>query len=155
MDNSDKKRQLMEFIRLYNDADEICQSYAKANGLSETAFRILYSLVYSGKSYTQMEFCREWSYPRQTVNSALKILKEHGVIELKLSENSLKNKEIHLTEKGQRIADEIIRPFIKADLDAFSSLSDDECNFMLSAMRKYNRNLTAGLPGEPIRPPTE
>ena len=153
--DTQKKLQLTEFIRICNQADEICHNYAKAHGLSGTAFYILYSLVDSNMPLTQRELCRKWAYPRQTVNSALKTLKKQGVIELRFSPDNQKSKEIHLTEKGLHIAEEIIAPFIKADSSAFASLSQEECTVLLAALQKYNSNLTLGLKSMPIRSPAE
>ncbi len=136
---------MTEFIRLCNQADEFCHAYAKAHGLSGTAFYILYSLAAGRKAYTQRELCLEWSYPRQTVNSALKNLQKQGLVELRFSPGSQKNKQIHLTEAGRRVTEEVILPFIEADRKAFGALREEECSVLISALKKYNHNLISGL----------
>lgn len=60
------------FNQLYKQMDELYHAYAKACGVPDTVFWLLYSL-YEGGAYTQHELCQAWHYPPQTVNSALKI----------------------------------------------------------------------------------
>lgn len=83
---------------LYNqfskELDGLYHLYARKSGLSDTAFWILYSVEESQSVYTQKELCEDWSYSRQTVNSALKKLVEQEIIELRPLPGNRKNKQI-------------------------------------------------------------
>lgn len=136
-------RQLTEFIQTYKEMDGLCHAYAKEHGLSDTAFYVLYALVTCGNAYPQRELCEDWSYPPQTVNSALKALENQGIVGLTFSSGNRKNKEISLTEKGKTLAKEIITPFMKAERKAFSSLNADERDMLLSVIHKYISRLNA------------
>ena len=68
----EKGREPLEaFNRLYKQMDECYHAYARSQGLSDAAFWLLYCLNESGPC-TQRELCAAWSYPPQTINSALK-----------------------------------------------------------------------------------
>lgn len=140
-----KTARLTAFIRICNQADGICQAYAKAHGLSGTAFYILYSLAAGDAVYTQKALCEAWGYPRQTVNAALKTLQRQGLVALRFSPGNRKSKEIYLTEAGLRVTRAVIEPFLEEDRKAFSSLDDAECAALISALEKYKGRLVAGL----------
>lgn len=146
-------KQLTEFIQTYKEVDEVCHNYAKAHGLSDTVFYVLYALVDRGSAYPQRELCEDWFYPPQTVNSALKTLETQGVVELVFSPGNRKNKEIHLTDKGRMLAKEIIEPFMEAERNAFSDLSEEERKALLGAVQKYIANLHTGIQMIPERAP--
>ena len=67
------------FNQLYKQMDELYHAYAKACGVPDTVFWLLYSL-YEGGAYTQHELCQAWHYPPQTVNSALKNMERQGLV---------------------------------------------------------------------------
>ena len=150
---NDAAKQLTEFIQSYKEIDEVCHNYAKAHGLSDTAFYVLYALVDRGTAYQQRELCEDWAYPPQTVNSALKAMETQGVVKLIFSPGNRKNKEIHLTEKGRALAKEIIEPFMEAERNSFSDLGEEERRVLLAAVQKYITNLNAGIKTIPERAP--
>ena len=151
--NAEAAKQLTAFIQTYKEIDEVCHNYAKAHGLSDTAFYVLYSLIDRGTAYPQRELYEDWSYPPQTLNSALKALERQGVVELRFSPGNRKSKEIRLTDQGRILAKEIIDPFMKAERNAFSVLSEEERKILLAAVQKYIANLNAGIKIIPARAP--
>ena len=63
-----------ELDALYQKTDKIYYEFARGCGLSETAYWILYAVEVSGGSVAQRVISEEFSYSKQTVNSALKAL---------------------------------------------------------------------------------
>ena len=114
---------------LYNqfskELDGLYHLYARKSGLSDTAFWILYSVEESQSVYTQ-ELCEDWSYSRQTVNSALKKLVEQEIIELRPLPGNRKNKQIVLTASGKALVAEIISPLIEAERNSFLKLGEED-----------------------------
>lgn len=115
---------------LYNqfskELDGLYHLYARKSGLSDTAFWILYSVEESQSVYTQKELCEDWSYNRQTVNSALKKLVEQEIIELRPLPGNRKNKQIVLTASGKALVAEIISPLIEAERNSFLKLGEED-----------------------------
>lgn len=125
------------FNRIYKEMDIMYHRYAKKFGLSDVAFWILYSMEENEKLFTQRELCREWSFPPQTVNSALKDLEKKNIILLEPVPGNKKNKWIKLTEEGKAMVEEVILPLMRIEEESFMDLTDAERDIMLTATQKY------------------
>lgn len=128
---------LKRFNQINKEADIIYHNFAKSYGLSDMAFWILYSMAETDGSFTQRDFCRDWFFAPQTVNSALKDLEKRDIIYLQTLPDNRKNKWIKLTEKGEAFMESTIVPLIRTECDSFEALSKEECELMLTATRKY------------------
>lgn len=111
---------------LYQKTDKIYYEFARGCGLSETAYWILYALEVSGGSATQSTIADEFSYSRQTVNSALKTLTSRGLVEVAPASPGSRAKLVALTPAGRAFSEERIVPAIAAEDRAFRSLSPEE-----------------------------
>ena len=89
---------------LYRESDKLYYELARDCGLSETAYWIMYALEVSGGSVTQRQIAGDFSYSKQTVNSALKTLEARGLVELAPAEGDRRSKLVSLTEEGERVA---------------------------------------------------
>ena len=129
--------QMRVLNQTYKEMDEIFHNYAKAVGLSDAVFGILYSLWDRGTPYPQRELCEDWCYPPQTINSALKALEKQGIVELVFAPESRKSKEIHLTAAGQALAQKVVVPFKQAENSALLGLSEYEREMMVLTLKKH------------------
>ncbi len=111
---------------LYQKTDKVYYELARGCGLSETAYWILYAVEVSGGAISQARIAEEFSYSRQTVNSALKTLEARGLVELTSLEGDRRSKAVTLTPEGRAFADERIVPAIEAEERAFATLSPAE-----------------------------
>jgi DNA-binding MarR family transcriptional regulator len=128
---------LARFNQLYKKMDEIYHLYAKQMGISDTAFWLLYSLYESDEVFTQRELCSSWSFPPQTINSALKSMERQGIITLLPLPNNQKNKQILLTEEGTKLTKKIIAPLVRAERQTFEGMTQTERESLLSLIQKY------------------
>ena len=110
-------------------------------GLSDAAFWILYCVRERREPYTQKEICQIWSYSRQTINSALKNLEQQNLIELIPTPENRRNKQIQLTEKGEALAEEIVKPLMRGERKAFRRLGKQEAEEFLKLVRRYGELL--------------
>lgn len=131
---TDKPRNLLNQID--KDLDGLYHSYASGHGLSTVALFILYVLLDTGEGCTQSDICGLWSYPRQTVNSALKKLEKDGYIRLTAVSGNKKNKGIFFTAAGSRLANQIIAPLISAEDAAFASMDENELALLVQLTQK-------------------
>lgn len=129
--------QMRALDQTYKEMDEIFHNYAKANGLSDAVFGILYLLWDRGTPYPQRELCEAWYYPPQTINSALKALEKQGIVALTFAPESRKSKEIHLTDAGRALAQKVIVPFMQAERNALLGLSECEREMMVLTLKKH------------------
>lgn len=130
---------------LYRESDKLYYELARNCGLSETAYWILYAIEVSGGSITQREIASNFSYSKQTVNSALKTLEARGLVELDYVEGSRKSKLVSLTPDGRAFSDERIRPAIAAEDRAFLSLAPEERLELLRLVSAYTEAIDREL----------
>ena len=132
---------------LYQKTDKVYYELARGCGLSETAYWILYAVEVSGGAISQARIAEEFSYSRQTVNSALKTLEARGLVELTSLEGDRRSKAVSLTPEGRSFADERIVPAIEAEDRAFSSLTARERAEFLRLARAYTDAIDRELAG--------
>lgn len=128
-------------LKMYNqickETDIVYHTYAKRCGLSDMAYWILYSIAESDEYFTQRDFCSDWFFSPQTVNSALKDLEKRDIIFLDAVSGNKKIKLIKPTENGKKFIEKFILPVIKTECESFETLSEEECELMLSTTKKY------------------
>lgn len=145
-----EREHLAEYNRLYKENDELYRNAAKALGLSDCAFWILYFLRESGGepdcSLTQSGICSAIYAPKQTVNSSLKKLAEEGIIELAEGADR-RSKPVCLTKKGTALAGQTVDRVLEAEQRAFGRMSADEQKLFLELFRKYTNLLKTEIGG--------
>ena len=97
MSTHDQLTSAREIDVLYRESDKLYYELARDCGLSETAYWIMYALEVSGGSVTQRQIASDFSYSKQTVNSALKTLEARGLVELAPDEGDRRAKLVSLT----------------------------------------------------------
>ena len=133
--------------QLSKEMDEIYHSYAKDQGVSDSALWLMYSIYESSAPCTQKDLCAAWHYPPQTVNSVLKNLEKKGCVTLETTPENHKNKLIFLTKQGRKLLEEVIAPLIHAEEQAFQYLTKEEQTALLSLTRKYMESLRKEVSG--------
>ena len=134
-------KNLQMFNQVCKETNVIYHDYAAKNGISDTAFWIMYSVYYYGEGITQKNICEEWFYSAQTVNSSLKTMEKNGLIILEPSNDNKKEKQIHFTKEGQLLAEKIIKPVIKAEKQSFEQLDSREIEVMFETTYKHMKKL--------------
>lgn len=145
MPNEAETASARELDALYQKTDKIYYEFARGCGLSETAYWILYAVEVSGGSVAQRVISEEFSYSKQTVNSALKALEAKGLICLDFAEGSRKAKVVTLTPAGRAFCAERIAPAIEAEERAFLSLAPEERSEFLRLARAYTEAIDREL----------
>ena len=92
-------KNLQMFNQVCKETNVIYHDYAAKNGISDTAFWIMYSVYYYGEGITQKNICEEWFYSAQTVNSSLKTMEKNGLIILEPSNEIRKRSRYILPKK--------------------------------------------------------
>lgn len=131
---------LWEYNTIFKENNELYRGVAKALGLPDTAFWILYALRDSNGSATQREVCSMLYEPKQTVNSALKKLESEGYIEL-IPGTDRRSKLIKLTEKGMDLAGQTADKVIETEHRALYKMKEQDREEFLRLFRTYTENL--------------
>lgn len=136
MEKKNVGKELLEYNSIIKENDDIYREIAKTLGLPDCAFWILYMLREGGTELTQREICAAIYQPKQTVNSALKKLEQEGYIEMAGQDNH-RRKPIHLTEKGEQLAQRTVDRVIAAEQKTLSEMTQEEKDVFIRLFRKY------------------
>ena len=126
----------MDFNRLYNENGQLYHRMARACGMSDCAFWLLYTLRAEGAPLTQTQLSGTLSLPRQTVNSALKKLVEAGYLRLEAVNGNLKNKQVSITEAGDAYLHRTVDRVFSLEDAAVSRLTAEERAALLALGQK-------------------
>ena len=135
----------LELDYLYNEIDKLYHAYARGCGLSDCAYWMLYDLEVAHGSLPLQQLTSSWSYSKQTINSALKVLRERGLVALDFAEGSRKSKVATLTDEGRAFSERYIVPAIQAEERAFDSLDERERRELVRLVRRYVDALEAQM----------
>lgn len=141
-----KERSVTYSAYLYeqNAMDDIYSIYQKQAGISDAEFWCMFS-VYKGECQYQHEICRHMFMNKQTVNSALKQLERKGLIEMVIPKRNQRVRKIVFTVQGENFCKNHLDGIDSLEQKAWNSLSDEEQDVMLHAMRKINSVLADAL----------
>lgn len=138
MDEQEIKKSLKDIDQAFKEVDGMYHAYAKFCNMSDSEQWFLYSLWLHDSGCTQKEFCAEWFYSPQTINSALKALEAKGFIRLEFMTGSRKNKNIVFTPEGEAVCRRFIDPLLEAEKAAFCGLDEIEMIEYMRLTKKYN-----------------
>ena len=131
------QKQYHDLNRLYHRQEKDYHEKILATGLSDATFWVLTAIYEKDQITTQKELCDEWSYTKQTMNSAVSTLMQKGYILLEKAEGAKNSKSIFLTELGKTFCETRVEPILKADRKAFDVLTKEERTQFLQLMQKY------------------
>lgn len=115
-------------------------------GLSYTELLILYSFREAGGGgCTQSDICRQWYMPKQTVNSALKLLERQGYVALSSSKADRRSKTAALTEAGRDLAERAIGELKRAEERAAVRMGEEEFRAMVRYAERFVELLRADI----------
>lgn len=140
------KEQRVLFNQVYNGREGIYQAVIQKAGMSEIPYRILYAVCEGQESWSQIDICREWNYPKTSVNSAISKLVKQGYVTQTADKTSPGNRKIiELTDMGRRFCEQWVEPVIEADLQAFATLTEEERNLYIEFMARQRDSLKQSL----------
>lgn len=137
----DIRKQLRKFNAILKETDAIFNKLAKQSGLSDCSFWIMYSLRDSGGECTQKELCDQWTFSKQTVNSAIKGLEKNGYIDLTSSKEDKRSKLIRLNEQGILFAKESIDFVFELEELTLQRMNPSQRAAMIELNRTYKSML--------------
>lgn len=122
---------------IYRETDRLYYEVARGCGLSLTAFWSLVAIVGRGGEATQASIAAEYSYSRQTVNSAIKSLKGKNLVRVESGRLDRRSRVVTLTDEGESFCAEHVRPAVEAERRAFESLSPEDRAEFVRLVRTY------------------
>ena len=127
--------EMREFDRLFRKIEQRYHNISLKMGLSDTAGQILYAMIELGDGCLQTEIARWYSYSKQTISSAVKVMERKGL--LRLEPGKGRDMHLHLTPAGQQLVERTIYPMIDIENSVFSAMSPEERREFLRTIRTY------------------
>ena len=124
------------FCNAWQSISIIYEDYARKSGISYNSLYIL-NAIQQIKDCTQKQICERTLLPKQTVNNVITAFYKSGYIELREFPENRRIKTIHLTEKGEQYANELIPHIHQADKVAMRVLTEEQQDTLLSLMDTY------------------
>ena len=124
------------FCNAWQSISIIYEDYARKSGISYNSLYIL-NAIQQIKDCTQKQICEKTLLPKQTVNNVITAFYKNGYIELREFPENRRIKTIHLTEKGEKYAGELIPHIHQADKVAMNALTEEQQDTLLSLMNTY------------------
>lgn len=126
------EEQFAILYRIAKQKDELYRSIAVQLGISDKEFSVLYYFCYSQKRFTLNELSELLAIPEQTINSTITSLIKKGYVYLEDTTAAHNSKMIHLTEAGTALRQNKIAPVLVREINAFSRLTEEERNNLIS-----------------------
>ena len=137
--------QIYEYIKLIEqqrkEEDSVYHSAAVKFGLSDTVMWITYVVSEPDSCVTQQDLCRQGSFPKQTVNTAISNMVKNGYVTLEPIPGSRNQKRIQLTDAGRELAERTVCRLCMAEERAYGALSADELETYLAMTKRLTDSL--------------
>lgn len=140
MGDSEIEKLLYKYNRIYKENNDLYRGVAKALGVSDSVFWILYSLREQSRGATQSEICNMLYEPKQTVNSALKKMEAEGYITM-ASHPDRRRKLLVLTQKGEELAEKTADKVLALECSALKEMSEADRQAFLRLFQTYTEIL--------------
>lgn len=130
-------KQVEKLNQLYKETSQLYHELAKASGLSDCAFWILYALYDEEGYHSQQSLCEYLSYSKQTLNSSVTKLKNEGLVALRPMPEAKNQKAVVLTEQGKSLANKAIGKVKKMETLAFEAFDKEARETFLNLNEAY------------------
>lgn len=128
----------------YKLFDMIYHKLAVKFGISDSELIILYEVYTMKNPPTQKDLCSIYSMSKQTINSAIKKLKNNNYITLESFKNT-KNKNIILTNIGREFCNKTIAKVIEIEKSSLECLTKKQRESLITITDLYLNTLNSNV----------
>lgn len=136
-----------EFGSAWNRVNAVYESFARSQGLSFNGM-LVFAHICCSEGITQKEAGERALLSKQTANSIVKVLREQGLIELRVLEGDRRSKGIFLTDEGRQFASRTVDRIAAAERTALESLAPEVREAMVGGLSTYATAFHKELLGE-------
>lgn len=135
MESFSAGRGLKKFNQLISEIDAAYHEVSRRLGLSDSVEMILYSICNLGSPCLLSEIVRFSAISKQTINSAIRKMEKEELLFVRAADS--RKKQVVLTEKGERLAQETTMRVIEIENEIYSSWTEEEMTFYLELTQRY------------------
>ena len=126
-----------EMCSVWCRADALYGRWAVQKHINYFVLLVLWVLQINSGGMTQKKISQYYGWPKQTTNSAIRTLKQEGMI-LLLPETADKwEKKVILSEKGEQYAKEVLTPLFRLEDRVFGNIQEERLQEMMNTIKLF------------------
>lgn len=135
----DAQEDLEKINSLYRLLHSIYHGIALKNGLSDSAFFVMYAMIELGEGCMQKDIAKLYKFSRQTINTSVIQLRKKGYITCDKEHSKILP--LYLTLLGKEMASKIISPIKELEITFVKNINVEERKQFFYLAEKYIKEL--------------
>ena len=123
-----------QYNALWIETNQLYETWARQRGMSLHELLVILSIVEADGTVLQKDICQRFAIPKQTVNAIIKTLTDKGWLELKVSEQDRRSRNLCLTPVGSA------RALQEHEAQVWLRLGLDRAEQLIEHTALYNRH---------------
>ena len=145
MDEKSTKEYTDFFSEKWKVIERLYEEYAKIAGLTPMGLTVLSIIYEHSQGCTQKLICKQSQYNKQSVNMIIKSFWEQGYVELAEMKEDRRNKQVKLSKKGKKYADNVIGLLWKVENDALEKMTPEQQKAIMFFIDVYEQCVQGGI----------
>lgn len=129
-----------QYNALWIETNQLYETWARQRGMSLHELLVILSIVEADGTVLQKDICQRFVIPKQTVNAIIKTLTDKGWLELKVSEQDRRSRNLCLTPVGSAQAAQIARALQEHEAQVWLRLGLDRAEQLIEHTALNNRH---------------
>lgn len=129
-----------QYNALWIETNQLYETWARQRGMSLYELLVVLSIIESDGTVLQRDICQRFAIPKQTVSAIIKTLTDKGWLELRVSEQDRRSRNLCLTPVGSAQAAQIARALQEHEAQVWLRLGLDQAEQLIEHTALYNRH---------------
>lgn len=129
-----------QYNALWIETNQLYETWARQRGMSLHELLVILSIVEADGTVLQKDICRRFVIPKQTVSAIIKTLTDRGWLELRVSEQDRRSRNLCLTPVGSAQAAQIAQALQEHEAQVWLRLGLDRAEQLIEHTALYNRH---------------
>lgn len=129
-----------QYNALWIETNQLYETWARQRGMSLHELLVILSIVEADGTVLQRDICRRFVIPKQTVSAIIKTLTDRGWLELRVSEQDRRSRNLCLTPVGSAQAAQIAQALQEHEAQVWLRLGLDQAEQLIEHTALYNRH---------------
>lgn len=129
-----------QYNALWIETNQLYETWARQRGMSLHELLVILSIVEADGTVLQKDICQRFVIPKQTVNAIIKTLTDRGWLELRVSEQDRRSRNLCLTPVGSAQAAQIAQALQEHEAQVWLRLGLDQAEQLIEHTALYNRH---------------
>ena len=124
---------------IWLETSQLYEAWARQRGISFYELLVILSITEADGKVLQKDICQRVTIPKQTVNTVIKTLIRKGWLELEVSEQDRRSRNLCLTAEGRENTAQIVQELQNHEAQVWLQLGLDRAEHLIEYTALYNR----------------